>query len=485
MSSKTEHALKIEADFLSRAEANLQRAVNSDLLPGDVWKTSRADESDRVRTMMVDRGVYDRKMLRSLPKNQRVVLHGFERFLFLWKRRSSVAVATTVSPIDAYLSDGGDATAPVTLTQLTEHVQRVMVDSSVPHVIGVCSPTGFTEGARAARIDLPNVSVVLVEPREDGGWRTTPLADRPDPRLVKLFDLEGVSKKIDRVREAVEARSGELLTGGLSAELIADDLDLPEAFVSRALHLVAEEDPELRVSTKAGSALLFRGAPVSREEKSSMSMIDRIRQLLGGEGDETQKINMLSERRATLAQRRDRIYNDIAKLEKRESELLAQGRTAETNIVKKRLAAQLAQLRKDIARQNTTANMLNQQINIISTHVHNLTLIKQGESAKLPDTEELTQDAVRAEEMLETLKADADLVGSLETGLSDAVTSDEELAILKEFDAPSEPAREPAEGRTARADAAPAMDEATREAYDDFHDETDEKRRERTDPEAT
>jgi hypothetical protein len=58
----------------------------------------------------------------------------------------------------------------------------------------------------------------------------------------------------------------------------------------------------------------------------------------------------------------------------------------------------------------------------------------------------LTQNAVKAEEMLESLKVDAELVSSLETGLSDAITSEEELAILKEFDEPetAPPAPEPA-----------------------------------------
>jgi hypothetical protein len=49
--------------------------------------------------------------------------------------------------------------------------------------------------------------------------------------------------------------------------------------------------------------------------------------------------------------------------------------------------------------------MLNQQINIIATDIHNLTLIQQGESASLPTTDELTENAVKAEEMLETLKS--------------------------------------------------------------------------------
>ena len=116
--------------------------------------------------------------------------------------------------------------------------------------------------------------------------------------------------------------------------------------------------------------------------------------------------------------------------------MLAQGRENQSAVVRRRLAAQLAQLRKDLVRLNTTASMLNQQINIISTDIHNLTLIQQGQMAALPSTEELTENAVRAEEMLETLKADAELVAGLETGLGEVLAGDDEKAILAEFDRP-------------------------------------------------
>jgi hypothetical protein len=173
---------------------------------------------------------------------------------------------------------------------------------------------------------------------------------------------------------------------------------------------------------------------VSSREKTSKSVIDRIRQLFSSEGDEVEKINLLAERRAALARRRDRIYEDISRLEQKEAQLLDEGKAAKSQVPRRRIAAQLAQLRKDIARQNTTAAMLNQQINIISTDIHNLTLIQQGQMARLPDTHELTENAVKAEEMLETLKADADLVGGLETGIEATLVSADEQAILKEFE---------------------------------------------------
>lgn len=189
-----------------------------------------------------------------------------------------------------------------------------------------------------------------------------------------------------------------------------------------------------------------------------MNVIDRIKQLFSGEGDEAEKVNVLSERRAGLAQRRDRIYEDIGKLEKKEADLLEQGKAAKSQVPRRRMAAQLAQLRKDIGRQNSTAAMLNKQIDIISTDIHNLTLIQQGEMASLPDTQELTENAVKAEEMLESLSADAELVGSLELGQEQVLASEEELAILREFEEADKPSV--ASDRATPAPPAPAQPQA-------------------------
>ena len=197
-----------------------------------------------------------------------------------------------------------------------------------------------------------------------------------------------------------------------------------------------------------------------QDKQQKQSILDRIRQLFGSEGDEASKIEMFTEQRAHLAQRRDRLYGDISKLEAREGDLLAEGKVNASSVVRRRLAAQLAQVRKDIARQNTTASMLNQQINIISTRIHNLTLVQQGQMADVPSADELATEAVEAEELLEQLKADADLVGSLETGLADTLTSREELDILKEFeDTPA--AVEPAAKSPIKQSAAPTPEGPT------------------------
>ena len=87
-------------------------------------------------------------------------------------------------------------------------------------------------------------------------------------------------------------------------------------------------------------------------------------------------------------------------------------------------------------RLNATARVIGQQVDVISTHIHHLTLIQQGQMARLPQTEEITQDAVRAEEMLEQLSADVQLTSTLSVGVTGSTLTDEEAEILKELEGP-------------------------------------------------
>ncbi len=431
MGTDASKALQFETDFLSGVDSNLEDAKGKDL-KGSHWKRADDDESDRLRALLAANRVYDRDKLKSLPSNRKIVLQGFARKMLFWRKRTGVAIASVLSPLDEFAKSG--SAGPIGLGELGDHVRKLLTDRRSPHLIGICAPTGFTEEARSAKLDTANSTVVLVEPDGMGGWKATASGENVDPRVLKIFDPEGSKQKVERVREIIADRSTDLLTGGISVSQLAKEANLPENVVQEGFEKVAADDPELRVAKKGGEFLLYRGAAEQQGGKRSMNMIDRVRRLFSGEGNEAEKINMLSERRAALSQRRDRIYDDITKLEVKEAGLVADGKAAGSSVPRRRLAAQVAQLRKDIARQNTTAGMLNQQINIISTDIHNLTLIQQGEIAQLPDTEELTENAVKAEEMLETLNADAALVGSLETGLEASLVSADELAILKEFE---------------------------------------------------
>ncbi len=439
MNAHARRAIEVETEFLAGAEANFEQAKGRQLR-GTSFRTVRQDETERLRQLALGHGIHDSELLRRLPHNGRIIIHGHDRRWWLGKRRACVAVASVMAPLEAYLpGEGGQVIepTPVGLPELAEHARRLMVDEDVPHLIGVCSPSGFTEQAKACRLDLPNVTLVLVEQRDEGDWVVQVPGGTADENIVQLFDPKAVSQKLRRVREQIDQRSADLLTGGLSARAIGTRLALPVRVVEDAFAQAATADPELHVARRGGEVFLFRGAPVA-EETSTMSVVDRIRQLFSREGDEAKKINLLSERRVSLSSRRDRIYEDLAKLEEREAYLLDQGRQAKSDVVKRRLAAQLKQVRHDIARQNASANMLNDQINVVSTHIHNLTLIQQGQIAQVPPTEQITLDAVRAEEMLEQIRADSDLASSLEVGADESLTSAEEREILKEFEQPSE-----------------------------------------------
>ena len=97
------------------------------------------------------------------------------------------------------------------------------------------------------------------------------------------------------------------------------------------------------------------------------------------------------------------------------------------------------QLRKDIERRQQMLAVLNQQVNVVSTHLHNLELTQQGERAELPDTEEIANDAAAAEEMLAKLQADNELAdsvsGTVSGGSATAGMSEEEQAMFAELEA--------------------------------------------------
>jgi len=467
------NAFQCETEFLSGVVEKLEAAKGT-LLRGTNWERIDEDESDQLRALMAEARCYDRGRLKSLPANRRIEIRGFERRLLFGRKPTCVAIATVISPLE-HFAQGGDGDAPpVGLAELTDHVRKLAKQGRVPHVIGVCSPSGFSEEARNARLDSPGVTVVLVEPDGHGGWHTRAADATAGSPLVQIFDPEGANQKLKRVRELIEKRSADLLTGGLSVSSIARQANLPESLVREAFRRAAEADDELQFADKDGDSYLYRGAPVRGQEKRAMNVVDRIKQIFSNEGDEVTKVNVLSQRRAALAQRRDRIYEDIGKLETKEAELLAEGKAAVSQVPRRRIAAQLAQLRKDISRQNATASMLNKQIDIISTDIHNLTLIRQGEMAQLPDTTELTANAVRAEEMLESLNADAEMVSSLESGMEQTLASDEELAILREFEEVPAPAQPTSESTSEKSVAVPrvtARDDEARAAIENVSDE--------------
>lgn len=437
MNESAKRAKELESAYLAGVQQNIKEAGAR--VAGKRTQFSEIDSGERVRGAMIDQRIHDRQLAAEMPQGRGFVIRSFTRRLIFWKKLQSVTVASVLVPPEPLLKSD-PMPPPVTLAQLGNHVRSLLSDLRAPHVVGICSPSGFEESVHRAPLDIPNVTLVLIEPTAGGGWKVSSPGRQVDDRLLKLFNPENVTQKLDRVRREVEERSTDLLTGGLSAASMASRLELPVKLVQQAFEAAAKSDPELRVSRRTGDFLLFRGAAVfSGEEDGSMSVAQWIRNLFSGEGDEAKKINVLSERRAALSDRLNRMYDDIGKLEKKESQLVEEGKAASSNVVKRRIAAQISHMRSDISRSNTSAALLSKQINIISTHIHNLQLAQTGSIAQLPSGEELTEAAVNAEEMLEQLAASDDLVSSLEVSMAQTAMSEEEAAILKELEGAQSP----------------------------------------------
>ncbi len=458
MKTPSELGKEVESTFLAGVSSNL-RTTGSRFIAGSWFRREDHDRGEKVRAAMVDRRIYDRERYASMPHGRGFTIRGFERRWLFGRRVRSVTIASVLAPPGALL-DSNDAPPPVSKTDLLDHVRSIRCGERAPHLIGVCSPSGFDDDVWDNPPEFANVKLVLIAPREDGGWRVQAGDGKLDPRLSKLFDPEDAGQKISRVRREVEARSTDLLIGGLSASGLARKLAMPIALVNSALEAIAKENPELRVSKRSGERFLYRGAPLmSDEEDGSMSLAEWIRSLFSKEGEEAKKINVLSERRASLTSRLDRLYEDIGKLEKREAQLLDEGKATSSQVVRRRVASQISRLRKDIARCNTSASMLSKQINVISTHIHNLELAQTGNIAKLPSSEELTQAAVTAEEILEQLGASDELVSDLDVSMAESSLSDDEADIMRELEgdrgektaekggASSEPLRESGEAK--------------------------------------
>lgn len=444
-------AAELESAFLAGAETNLNQAKGRRLY-GSRWTWMTRSQEDRLRAKLIEHGQHDRELLRSLPKNTSRCLTGFVPRLFFGRRKTSAAICSVLTPLDHFASPAtaDEPPPPIGLGALVAHVKELTEDANVPYLVGVCSPSGFTDEVKRGGLELPQVTLVLIEPRADGGWNVFPGSPDATPADCRLFDPEATTQKLARIKDEIGRRGADLVTGGLSASGIANCLGLPVRLVTTAFEQVASSDPELRISRQHDEVLLFRGAASAINSESSM--VERIRDIFSGKGNEARKINALSERRALLVQRRDRLYEDLAKLEAREAELLKQGRESASTTVKRRVASQIKQLRDDMERLQAGARLIGQQVDVISTHIHNLSLLQQGQAAKLPPVEEITEDAVRAEEMIEQLNADVELVGNLSMGVTGQTVTDDELAILAELDAPAPPQREqaatPPAGRT-------------------------------------
>jgi len=412
-------ARQIEAEFLAGVEANLRQTRGSGL-------------ATRPRVVRQD-DVSVRREQRQPPSGGRLIVHSFERRWWVLRRRSGVTVASVLVPPDALTEAADREMPPVDLGDLVDHVHDLIVDPEVPHVISVCSPSGFTDDVYRAGLEIPNVTLVLVSPEAEGGWRVESSGGEIDESMRALFDPGNTSREADWIRKEIMGRLQVAHPAAVSAASMAAQRRLPVEFVTGIFEDAARSNPRLRLERSGSDVRLHGGAPAAHRAADTIGILARIRALFEEDAANAVRLADLTEQRTALTQQRDRVFEDMGRLEQRETALLAEGRAATADSARRRLAGELAQVRREHGLQTTLAGVIGSQVDILSTHIHHLTLLQQGRQVPLPDADELTRHAVDAEQMLEGLWAEAEQATELAVG-SDMPATDEEAAILREFE---------------------------------------------------
>jgi hypothetical protein len=403
------------------------------------------DRGVELKRLMQQLGKPDRQLEAKMPVGKSMDVGLSRKKFWIFKSAVGRVRAICVSPWESLISGGQPR--PMSAADLNETLSSTPPPlPGIPVTLAIMSTSGFTSDAREAAVRIKDRTVLLVSPNDTGGWIVSANSDAAD--IAQLFDPELDADKRSRIRAEIDANRASLLSSGLAADKLAAKLQLSPQLVESELKSYAKESAGLAVKRLDGRVVLFReGAapmPAGAAGGSNMPFIDHVKSLFARKGEVEKKISFLSERRTALSQQLDRGYEDMGVMEGREAELRQQFKDAAGDLPRRRITSQLLQLRKDIERRQQLLSVLNQQINVVSTHLHNLELQRQGQTAKLPDSEEMAADAAAAEEVLAELQAGSELAESVGAAAHGGM-SDEEQALYDELMTQSKaPAESPA-----------------------------------------
>jgi hypothetical protein len=405
-------------------------------VPGFLLAVEKDDRATDLKRTMSEMNLPDRELQERMPVGQSIEVTLQTTKWLVFRRTVGRIRLVCLSPTRKLL--GGEAPQPMSAADVRKVIEDVApAQSDVPTTAVIVSTSGFGMDAHELYERRPGRTIILAEPNDAGGWSIHgPVEVKA---LTDLLDPEEADEKRRRVREIIEQNKVDLLTGGISSDKIAAKTQLPLPQVEAEVKSYAREHG-LVAKRLEGKVVLFRegtGPAASAGDAAGgagMPLIDRLKTLFGRKGEHEKKIAFLSERRAALSQQRDRSYEEIGHLEQKDDTLQNEFKQTTNPVTRRRITTQLVQLRKDIERRQQLLAVLNQQINVVSTHLHNLELVQQGKGSKLPDSEEIATDAAAAEEMLAQLQADNELADSV-SGVAHAGMTDEEQALYAELEA--------------------------------------------------
>ena len=462
MDERSRHR-QFEERFVNQLRARALALIAGQLPADEVRIVSTPEGIDGVRATLRRLEIYDRDAVDSLPGTH-------SRQLRFRRRRLAGLFSTDVlrvrvralAPLEALLRDepAGPLGREDVLDALAAY--EVLPRREKPDVVILASADGFTGEARALVERGGPPRLVLMGGRADGGWDV----DAPESLLEspwgRLFELESHSERLQRLLRHLEANAAVVDTRGIALDDLAGQLGLSVNETEALVRQACRTQPRLMTVQHAGRVHICR-APFA-EEGNTMSIWSRIRRLLGMKPTTAERVRDLTAQRVQIEQQRHEIDQKVETLENQERDLIRQGASAASDAERKQLAGKLMRLRRELRRHRAQAQLFTQQIDIIGTHIHHLTLAEQGQRLELPTAEDLTREAAQAEQVITEVAANADLAAHIEVSAETPMMAEEEAAIFEEFkQVAASQAGAPASAEASappEAQAAPVRDEA-------------------------
>lgn len=424
---------EFEQQFINQLSARALALTRGKLPADDVAVESTPEAADAARAELTRLGIYDRGALDELPSTQSIQLRFTRKILGGLMNTTKVRLrARTLCDIEALVKD--QPPGPVGREAVRDALAQyaLLPKKNRPSAVVLASATGFTADAKALVDASGDPSLILLGGREDGGWDLTlPERVKKTP-WAKLFELETRDDRLRRLRYHLEQNAAQLDSRGISLDKLAEKLGLPVAQTELLVRRACRDDSRLMTVSQDGTIRLCR-TPFA-DKGSKMTIWTRIKRMLGFKPTPAEMVRELTAQRVQIEQQRHEVDERVNTLETSERELLGQGAKAASRAEKQQLAGKLLRTRSELKRLRSQQQLFTQQINIIGTQIHNLTMAEQGRRVALPKAEDLTATAAEAEQVVAELAANADLAASIEVSAETPMMSEEHDAILAEFD---------------------------------------------------
>ena len=437
-----EHVRNLLDDDRLRPDTTRGRRPITTLMPSITEGEVGVVRGEKVKRLMLELGVTDRSLQSRMPVGERIEVTLRQRNFWMFKKTVGELVTACISPTRELLK--GETPKPLSAAEVNAFLSQVKRSSGgpdVPATVVLMSTSGFAPEARDLASHAGSRTLVVVEPNDAGGWNVSGPSDAPD--LTELFDPEQEESKRHRVHEYLEENKFDLMSGGIVSEKIAARTQLPLQVVEAELKSYARENPGLAARRIDGKLMLFReGSAFSTDPGgSNMPFWETVKGIFKRNESTDRKIGRLAAERAGLTAQRERSYDEIAAVEKKESELTKSFKEA-TALAQRRIATEISQLRKDIERRQQILGAIDKKINVINTGIHTLELQNQVSPEKLKTLENIAASSEDVEVGMAALQQLDEEANSVE-GIGATEVPDDVQAILDELkgktEAPAEP----------------------------------------------